>query len=148
MLAAALLCALLAHQDFPIRQSAHDAIEHLGALAQPALTLATGSADPEVASRACRLLDRLKVETDPTALWLRSFLGLPYCDSLPWFGEYLGAARTELIERGLPPSTALWLEFRLATLLWLRANGPIDPITLALMTARSAHWDARGCYPP
>lgn len=144
---AAILVVLLGHQSFAVRESAHESLERLGHLAIPALIAAADSSDPERASRSRRLLTRLQIETDPTALWLGSFAGLPYADAIPEMSDCLWDARCQFRERGLEIPSGTWPEYRLATLLWLQKNGPVDQLTLSIMAWRSSVWDATGRYP-
>lgn len=142
---AAVLTALLGHSSFEVREAASESLSRLGCFAQPALTHALDSTDPERASRAARLLTRLRIETDPTALWLGGFLGLPYSDSLGGFGDYLPEASQAMRDRGI--DCGRYPNYRLAFRIHLERHGPPNMITIGLMAARSAHWDVAGRYP-
>jgi hypothetical protein len=73
MICAVLLCVLLGHDNFQVRQAAEDSLAIMGVLAIPALQVAMESRDAEVASRAARLLDPMVAD----------YAIVPYIDSIP-----------------------------------------------------------------
>ena len=144
-----LFAVMLGSDSFATRETAHTALEQMGGAAFPALAWAAASNDPERSARASRLLDRLSPWGDnQTGLFVGSFIGLPFSDSLgcvAW--EYRQEATRQLTEMGLPVGGPLWLDYRLGTKLWLEREGPADSLTLAIMSARSAFWGLNGRYP-
>lgn len=141
-----ILIALLGHPSCEVRQSAESSLGLIPS-ALPALQSALDlTADPEVSLRLARVLTRLAVEQDGNALWLGSFVGLPYADSLPGCSTYLWEARQQMQGRNIALPAGLWLEYRLATRIMLDRQGP-DLLALGLMQARSRHWDCFGRYP-
>ena len=147
-----LLALCLGSNDFDTRERAEACLAAAWPLSRPACQWARNSADPEVACRATRVLDRFSAfgGSYETSLLVRSFLGLPYSDSLPvevGVRKYQTVAARGLMARGVPVGGPLWLDYRYATRLWLESEWCGDTMTLAIMLARSQFYDANGRYP-